>query len=257
MKNIFDSHAHYDSKQFDNDRDEILTSLPGKGICAVLGCGSDMATSQLNIKLSERYAFHFAAVGVHPHEAQAEVRLDKRRLEYFLSHERVKALGEIGLDYHYNFSPPALQKKFFAEQLELAIELDMPVVVHDREAHADTLALLQKYRPRGVVHCFSGSAEMAVEILKLGMYIGLGGAVTFNNARKPLEVAAMIPDDRLLIETDAPYMTPVPFRGKRCDSGHIPYIADKLAEVRGCKRDDILRITCDNAARLFDIKPCL
>ncbi len=132
----------------------------------------------------------------------------------------------------------------------------MPVVVHDREAHADTLALLQQYRPRGVVHCFSGSVEMAAEILKLGMYIGLGGAVTFNNARKPLEVAAMIPDDRLLIETDAPYMAPVPFRGKRCDSAHIPYTADKLAEARGCTRDEILRITCGNAARLFDIKPC-
>lgn len=253
MDTIFDSHAHYESPLFNGDRESLLKALPRKGICAVVNCGSDMDTSERSIALAEKYFYIYAAAGVHPHEAQTAGKLDQQRLAALLEHPRVKALGEIGLDYHYDYSPPGVQKNFFAGQLDLAVSMDLPVIVHDREAHADTLELLKKYRPRGVVHCFSGSAELAREVCALGMYIGLGGAVTFKNARRPLEVAREIPIDRLLLETDAPYMAPAPYRGQRCDSSHIPYSAEKIAQVRGVSRDEILSAGCQNACALFEI----
>ena len=167
--------------------------------------------------------------------------------------KKVIAVGEIGLDYHYDFSPREKQKEVFERQLILANELNLPVIVHDREAHEDTLMLLKKYKPKGVVHCFSGSTEGAREILSLGMYIGLGGAVTFKNARKPLEVAAFVPEDRLLLETDCPYMAPVPFRGKRCDSSMIPFSAERIAEVRKTDVQTLIDRCCKNAQTLFGI----
>lgn len=250
MDMIYDSHAHYDSRQFQEDRDVLLQSLPEQGICGVINCGSDLKTSRFSIKLAQKYPYIYAAAGIHPHEAEHAGDFIGP-LSEMLSHKRVKALGEIGLDYHYNFSPRDIQKQVFEAQLELAVSMGLPVIVHDREAHADTLELLQKYRPKGVVHCFSGSREMAEEILKIGMCIGLGGAVTFKNARRPLEVAAIVPENRLLIETDAPYMAPVPHRGKRCDSTYIPYTAGVLAKVRGVTSSQILAATCANAAELF------
>jgi TatD DNase family protein len=254
MINIFDSHAHYDSEAFNDDRKELLSALPEQGVCGIINCGSDMASSLSCLELADEFSFIYAACGVHPHEAEGCKQGYLPVLKKLCMEEKCVAVGEIGLDYHYDFSPREIQKTVFEQQLVLAKELDLPVIIHDREAHEDTMTLLKRYKPKGVVHCFSGSAEMAKEIIKLGMYIGLGGAVTFKNAVKPCEVAKFVPDDRLLIETDAPYMTPVPFRGKRCDSLHIPYIAEKIAELRGCTAQEILDLTDKNAKTLFNIR---
>ena len=252
--NIFDSHAHYDSDAFDADRKELLNALQQQGVCGIINCGTDIASSLVSLELSDEFGFVYAACGIHPHEAEGCKQGYLSVLKKLCSEKKCVAVGEIGLDYHYDFSPREIQKQVFEQQLVLAKELDLPVIVHDREAHEDTMELLKRYKPKGVVHCFSGSAEMAKEVVKLGMYIGLGGAVTFKNARKPLEVAAMVPDDRLLIETDCPYMTPVPFRGKRCDSSFIPYTAEKLAEVRNTTAESILDLTRKNANTLFGLE---
>jgi TatD DNase family protein len=249
--NIYDSHAHYESDAFDEDRDRLIPSLRDKGIVGIVNCGSDIATSLKSLELAADYDFIYAACGVHPHEASKAQRDWPGKVKELCLSEKCVAVGEIGLDYHYDFSPRETQIKVFEEQVILANELSLPVIVHDREAHEDTFRILAKYRPQGVVHCFSGSAELAKETLKLGMYIGLGGAATFKNARKPLEVAAIVPDDRLLIETDCPYMTPVPFRGRRNDSSYIPYIAEILAQARGTTAEKILEITRANANALF------
>ncbi len=254
MNNIFDSHAHYDSEAFDEDRKELLVTLPGQGVCGVVNCGSDMASSIKCLELADEFDFIYAACGVHPHEAEGCKQGYLPVLKKLCLEEKCVAVGEIGLDYHYDFSPRDIQKQVFEQQLILAKELGLPVIIHDREAHEDTFELLKKYKPKGVVHCFSGSAEMAKEIVKLGMYIGLGGAVTFKNARKPREVAAVVPSDRLLIETDCPYMTPVPHRGKRCDSAYIPFTAEVIAEVRGTTVQEILDLTRINANNLFGLE---
>ena len=214
LRNIFDSHAHYDSEQFD--------------ICG--------------------------AAGVHPEEARELPEDWLSQVRRYLQEPKMVAVGEIGLDYHWlDACPKERQQEVFAAQLELAQKLALPVVVHDREAHGDTVEFLRKYRPRGVVHCFSGSWETAREILGLGMYIGLGGVVTFKNARHAVEVAQNIPLDRLLLETDAPYMAPVPHRGKRNDSSLIPLVAEKIGELRGLEAQAVLDITAENAARLFGL----
>ncbi len=254
INNIFDSHAHYDSEAFDADRKELLNALQQQGVCGIINCGTDIASSLVSLELSDEFGFVYAACGIHPHEAEGCKQGYLSVLKKLCMEKKCVAVGEIGLDYHYDFSPREIQQKVFEQQLVLAKELDLPVIVHDRESHEDTMTLLKRYKPKGVVHCFSGSAEMAKEVLKLGMYIGLGGAVTFKNARKPLEVAAMVPDDRLLIETDCPYMTPVPFRGKRCDSSFIPYTAEKLAEVRNTTAENILDVTRKNANTLFGLE---
>ncbi len=254
MKNIFDSHAHYNDEQFDIDRDSLLASLPEAGIVGIINCGTDTASSLSSLEMAEKYPFVYAACGYHP-ESAIEFTDDKLfEIEKMLSHGKCVAVGEIGLEYHYDFVPKDVQKYVFEKHLELAVKHDMPVIVHDREAHADTMELLKKYRPKGVLHCFSGSVEMAKEVLKLGMYIGLGGAVTFKNAVKPVEVAEMIPLDRLLLETDCPYMAPVPMRGKRNNSAYIEYVAEKIAEIKGMNAQDILDITTDNTISLFNIK---
>ena len=254
MENIFDTHAHYDDEAFDEDREILLSSLNGRGVSLVIDCGCDAASSKKAIELSEKYDFIYAAVGIHPHEAEEAGENDLDEIRRLLKHKKAVAIGEIGLDYHYDFSPRELQKEYFEKQIVLAKELDMPIIVHDREAHEDTLELLRKYKPKGVLHCFSGSVESAKEIISLGMYIGLGGAVTFKNARKPLEVAEFVPLDRLLLETDAPYMTPVPFRGKRNDSSLIPYTAIKIAEVKGIAPQTVVNAANENGKRLFGIK---
>lgn len=254
MNNIFDSHAHYNDEQFDIDRDALLASLPEAGIVGILNCGTDVESSIVSIEMAEKYPFVYAACGYHPESALEfnEERLSE--IEKMLSHEKCVAVGEIGLEYHYDFVPKDVQKYVFEKHLELAVRYDMPVIVHDREAHADTLELLKKYNPKGVLHCYSGSVEMAKEILKMGMYIGLGGAVTFKNAIKPVEVAEMIPLDRLLLETDCPYMAPVPMRGKRNDSAYISYVAEKIAEIKNIPAQDLLDITSENTINLFNIR---
>lgn len=252
MENIFDSHAHYDDPAFDPDRDELLASLPGAGVCGIISCGTDVATSRYNLELAHRYNHIWAAAGFHPEAADRISEKDFVRLRELLADKRCVAVGELGLDYHYeDGAAREVQLSVLERQLQLANELDMPVIFHDRDAHADTLEILKKYRPKGVVHCFSGSVEMAQEIVGLGMYIGLGGAVTFKNARKPVAVAQYVPAERLLIETDCPYMTPVPFRGKRNDSALIANTAQKLAEIRGRTPEQILLETRQNAERLF------
>lgn len=254
LNNIFDTHTHYDDSRFDEDRDELISSLNQKGVSQVVNCGCDLNSSLSTVKLSEKYDFIYAAVGVHAHEANDATEEDFCQIEKLYSHKRVVAVGEIGLDYHYDFSPRERQLEVFERQLILANRLGLPVIVHDREAHEDTMRLLKKHRPKGVVHCFSGSAEMAKEIIKLGMYIGIGGAVTFKNAKKPVEVVEMLPLDRLLLETDAPYMTPVPFRGTRCDSSHIAYTAQKIAEIRNTDTQQLIDICNKNAKNLFSIE---
>ncbi len=254
MENIFDTHAHYDDDAFDSDRDVLLSSLESRGVKYVIDCGCDVKSSEKAIALSEKYGFIYAAVGIHPHEAEDSNESSLHEIAKLTEHEKVVAIGEIGLDYHYDFSPRDVQKEYFEKQIILANELDMPIIVHDREAHEDTMQLLRKYKPKGVLHCFSGSVETAKEVISLGMYIGLGGAVTFKNAKKPLEVAKYLPLDRLLLETDAPYMTPVPYRGKRNDSTLIPYAALTIAEVKGIEPQQVVDAACENAKRLFNIK---
>ena len=253
MKNIFDTHAHYDDERFNEDRDELLSSLFESGVSHIIICGCNLESSLTTIALSEKYDNLYAAVGVHAHEASDCTDTDLAEIEKLYSHKKVVAVGEIGLDYYYDFSPRERQIEVFRQQIELANKLDLPVIIHDREAHEDTLNILKELRPKGVVHCFSGSAEMAKEIIRLGLYIGLGGAVTFKNAKKPVEVAQYVPLDRLLLETDAPYMTPVPFRGKRCDSSHIAYTAEKIAEVKSMDVQELIDICNENSKRLFGI----
>lgn len=251
--NIFDTHAHYDDEQFDSDRSELLASLTGKGISGVISCGVNAESSKANIDLSEKYPFIYAAVGYHGLNTEDLTGDYLDILKGLIKNEKTVAIGEIGLDYHYEKETRDIQLKIFREQIELANEYDLPVIVHDREAHEDTLNILKELKPKGIIHCFTGSVEMAKEIVKLGMYIGLGGAVTFKNAVKPVEVAKSVPADRLLVETDCPYMTPVPFRGKRNDSSLIPYTAEKIAEVRGVTAQEILDLTAENARALFRI----
>lgn len=252
-KNIFDTHAHYDDSRFDEDRDELIASLKDKGVSQIVNCGCDLKSSLTTVALAEKFDFIYAAVGVHAHEAEEATESDLQAIEELYEKEKVVAVGEIGLDYHYDFSPRDRQLEIFERQLILANKLGLPVIVHDREAHEDTMTLLKKHKPKGVVHCFSGSAEMAKEIVKLGMYIGIGGAVTFKNAKKPVEVVEYLPLDRLVLETDAPYMTPVPYRGQRCDSAHIAYTAEKIAEIKGIDVQELIDICNENAKKLFGI----
>jgi TatD DNase family protein len=252
---LFDTHAHLNDPAFDNDRESLLESLPGQGIGYVMNAGCSLQSSKDIIALAEKYDYFYAAAGVHPEAAGGFTERDPEEIARMLQHPKCVALGEIGLDYHYEDACPRdVQQKVFETQLRLAKELDVPVIMHDREAHGDTMDLLRKYRPKGTMHCFSGSVEMAMELVKLGIHIGLGGVVTFKNARHSVEVAKAIPPEYLLLETDAPYMSPVPFRGKRCDSSMIVYPAAKIAEVRGMTLRDVLLLTKENAQRVYGIQ---
>lgn len=252
FNNIFDSHAHYDDKWFDDDRDKVLPALPQKGVCGVVNNAVNLQTAKTAIEYAEKYDYFYATVGFHP-ENLSDITPDYLdEMEKLLQHKKAVAIGEIGLDYHWDI-PRDLQKREFERQLAFSKDMDMPVVVHDREAHGDTMELLRKYRPKGLVHCFSGSRELMKEVMRLGMYISLGGVVTFKNARQSVEVAGEVPLDRLLLETDAPYMAPVPFRGKRCDSSMIIYCAEKIASLRGITTQQLLDITRENALRMYDI----
>ena len=253
-RNIFDSHAHYTDKAFNDDRENMLGSLRESGICGVINCGADIESSVFSVDLANKYDYIYAACGIHPEEADKVPESYIEILKNLARNEKCVAIGEIGLDYYWRQDTKEKQKELFENQILLSKELDLPIIVHDREAHGDTLEILKKHKPKGVLHCFSGSPETAEEILKLGMYIGLGGALTFKNARKAVEVAEMLPLDRLLLETDCPYMAPVPFRGKRNYSGYIPYIAEKVAEIKGIDPQTVLDITSENAKKLFNLK---
>ena len=247
---IFDTHAHYDDEAFDADRDELIERMHAYGVSGIVTCAYSDASAKAALELAHRYDFIYAAVGLHPENTDEGYRED--RIRAGLEDSRCVAVGEIGLDYHWH-EPNEVDLAAFEGQIKLALEYDKPVIVHDREAHADTFDMLKKHRPRGVVHCFSGSAEMARQLVRLGFYIGVGGVLTFKNARKAVEVAEAVPLERILLETDAPYMAPVPLRGKRCNSAMISLVAARLAEIKGCTLTEILTQTEQNAKTLFGI----
>ncbi len=251
---FFDSHAHYDDKRFDEDRDKVLTELSNNQVDAVINVGSDLDSSRVSISLAQQYDFIYAAVGVHPHEAEGMKEQDLEQLKRWFAHPKVVALGEIGLDYYYDHSPRQLQRYWFDRQLSLAEECGMPVIIHDRDAHGDTLDLLQKHKQtRGVFHCYSGSVEMAKQLLQMGFYLSFGGSCTFKNAKTLLQVIQMVPSDRFLIETDCPYLAPVPHRGERNHSGFLSYIAEKIGELRGWTVQQVAQASAENTKRLFEI----
>lgn len=252
---LFDTHAHFDDEQFDADRDEVLKGLKSYGVGNIVNIGSSMKTSRTSVALAEKYDFVYAAVGVHPSETGELCETDIDELKRLAANPKVRAIGEIGLDYHYpDDVEPSIQKKWFVRQLELAKELNMPVVIHDRESKGECLEILKEHKiSNGVVHCFSGSAETAREILKLGMMISFTGVLTFKNAKKAIAACAAVPLDRLMIETDCPYMSPEPHRGRRNFSGYVEFVARKMAEIKGVSYDELVDITERNAKRFYGI----
>lgn len=251
---LFDTHAHYYDQAFDGERDTILAALPENGVELVLCPGCDLNSSRAAIRLAEEYPFVYAAVGIHPEDALGLPENWLQEIETLSRHPKVKAIGEIGLDYYWKEVPHDLQKEVFAAQLTLAQRLDLPVIVHDREAHADCLAMVRDFPGvRGVFHCYSGSAEDAKTLVALGWHLSFTGTITFKNARKGPEVVAAVPMERLMIETDAPYMAPVPFRGKRCDSRYVYRMAEAIGAIKGLPVEEVARITTENGKRLFAI----
>lgn len=253
---IFDTHAHYDADQFASDREAVLTALPAAGVGLVVDPGCDVASSREAVALAERFDHVYAAVGIHPEDCDGCTDADFDAIRELCRREKVVAVGEIGLDYYWKENPPRdFQEQVFRRQIELALELDLPVIIHDREAHGDSLRIVLDYPGlRGVFHCFSGSPEMAQEVLKRGWYLGFDGPITYKNAKRAPEVAAITPMDRIVIETDAPYMAPVPFRGKRNDSRLLPYVVEKLAEWKGVTPEEMTDITWQNGKRLFGLE---
>ena len=252
---LFDTHAHMDDHAFDEDRAELLASLPTQGLALVMNPGCSLESSRNVDKLTGQYDYIYGAVGSHPDVADEvnEAVLEEYRT-LCRSNPKIKAIGEIGLDYHYEDIPRELQLKAFRMQMELARELGLPVIVHERDAHEDGMKVVDEFpEVKGVFHCYSGSAEMAKELIKRGWYIGFTGVLTFKNARKAIEVASSIPLERIVLETDCPYMSPEPFRGKRNDPGKLYRMAEKLAEIRGLTVEEIHRITTENGKRLYCI----
>ena len=250
---LFDTHAHMDDRAFDGDREELLSSLPGQGIALLMNPGCSLASSRAASRLSQEYDYIYAAVGSHPDAAD---EVDEAVLEEYRKlcklNPKIKAIGEIGLDYHYEDIPRGIQQRAFRMQLELARELDLPVIVHEREAHEDGLKIIAEFpEVTGVFHCYSGSAEMAKLLVERGWYIGFTGVLTFKNARKAVEVAQSIPMERIVLETDCPYMSPEPFRGKRNDPSRLCYMAEKLAQLRSLPVERIHEITVENGKRLY------
>lgn len=251
---LFDTHAHYYDRAFDADRDQVLSALPGSGVGLVLCPGCDLPTSREAIALAERYPHVYAAAGIHPEDALNLPENWLTELERLTRHPKVKAIGEIGLDYYWKEVPRDLQKEVFRAQLTLATQLNLPVIVHDREAHGDCLAIVQDFpQVRGVFHCYSGSTEDAKQLVKWGWHLSFTGTITFKNARKAPEVIQAVPLERLMVETDAPYMAPTPYRGKRCDSRYVYRMAETIAEIKGLPVEEVVRITTENGKRLFGI----
>ena len=250
----FDTHAHYDDEAFDTDRDELLSSLPEAGVTLVIDPGCDVSSSEKAIALAERFPHVYAAVGIHPEELGKMQPGDLEKIEALCKNEHCVAIGEIGLDYYWDDTHKEEQKALFIEQLELALRHDKPVIIHDREAHGDCLDIVRRYPDvRGVFHCYSGSREMAEELLRRGWYLGFDGPITYKNARKAIEVLEICPLDCLLIETDSPYLSPVPRRGKRNDSRNLRYVVEKIAEVKGLGCEEVVKASMENGRRLFKI----
>ncbi len=250
----FDTHAHYDADAFDSDRDELLAAMPANGVSYIIDPGCDEQSSRAALAIAGRYPFVYAAVGWQPQEWASWTSESIDIVRELAARPKVVAIGEIGLDYYWEKDRKEIQKQMLTAQLELALELDIPVIMHDREAHADCMEVTGRYPGlRGVFHCFSGSREMAEELIKRGWYLGFDGPVTYKNARRALEVLEYCPTERILLETDSPYLTPVPFRGKRNDSTKLKLIAEKVGEIKNMSREDVARVTCENAKRLFRI----
>lgn len=253
---FFDSHAHYDHDQFDSDRELVLDRLKEEGISNVINAASDIDSSKKAIKLTEKYSYFYCSVGIHPHDVSKANEEDIAKLKKLSENNKVVAVGEIGLDYYYNHSAKETQRQWFKKQLNLARELNLPVIIHDRDAHADCLDIIMSEKIEeigGVFHCYSGSWEMAKKLLDMGLYISFSGSITFKNAVKLIEVVKNIPKDRMLIETDCPYLAPVPYRGKRNDSSYIKYTAEKIADVKGISIEEVAHLTADNTKTLFRI----
>ena len=254
---LIDSHAHLDDRRFNRDRDMIIKKLQDNGIELVINIGADLKTSIASVSLADKYENIYAAVGVHPHSAKEVDESTIEILRSFASREKVVAIGEIGLDFYRDLSPRDVQRKWFKEQIKLAKEVDLPVVIHSRDADQevfDTLKEAQDGTLRGVMHCYSGSAELAREFIKIGFHIYLAGPVTFNNARVPKEVAKAVPLDKLLIETDAPYLTPEPYRGKRNEPIFVKYVAGTIADIKGITYEELAKATNRNTKELFGIR---
>ena len=252
---LFDTHAHYDSGAFNADRMEVLASIPQQGVELILNPGCELESSRAAVALTDAFPFVYAAVGVHPSDCETYSDEVEQELRALAAHPKVKAIGEIGLDYYWKDNAPAqTQKAVFRRQMALAQELDLPVIIHDREAHHDCLEVVKDFpQVRGVYHCYSGSLEDAKILVKLGWMLSFTGVVTYKNARKSLEVIDWLPMDRIMIETDSPYLTPEPFRGKRNDSGHVHLVAETIARVKGMEYEEVARITLENGKRFFQI----
>ena len=253
---LFDSHAHLDDEKFSQDRYEVINKARESGVSYILNASSDLVSAKNSISLAEDFEFIYAAVGIHPHCAGEMEDSTLDTVRDLAGHKKVVAIGEIGLDYYYDTAPRDIQKYWFARQLDLARELELPVIVHDRDAHEDILDIIKSQDLRGVggvFHCFSGSVEMAKEVLDNNFYISVSGVVTFKNAKKIIDVVKYTPLDRLLIETDCPYLTPEPFRGKRNDSGYVRLVAEKIASIKGLSFESVASITLNNARQLLSI----
>ena len=253
MARIFDSHAHYDDSAFDADRKELLNSLRNSSVCAIVSCGCDIESSNANKILSDEFDFLYFSAGFHPENLEGASLADLEKIEKLALCKKCVAIGEIGLDYHWMAAPKDVQKEFFERQILLAKKLNLPVIVHDREAHADVYEILKKHKPLGVLHCFSGSAQDAAALAKQGMYIGFNGIATFKNARKSLEAAKAVPLDKILLETDCPYCAPVPHRGERNDSSMIIHIARRLSQELEITENKLLEAAENNARKLFSL----
>ena len=251
--NIFDTHAHYDDEAFDDDRESLILSLKDRGVVGIVSCGCDIASTVANQNLSHSFDDFYFSAGFHPENLEDFSVEDLEKLEPFFADEKCVAVGEIGLDYHWMNSTKEKQRELFVAQIELAKAKGLPVIVHDREAHGDTLDILKATKPSGVLHCFSGSVEMAREVIKLGMFLGFNGVATFKNARKIPEVIREIPLDRIVLETDCPYLAPEPHRGKRNDSSFIPFIAQRIGEILGISAQEVLDVTNKNARALYNL----
>ncbi len=251
----FDSHAHFDDRRFDDDRHELLMSMASNGISNITNIGSDLKSSKSSVRLADKYDFIYAAVGVHPHEVKDMDDTTLAEIAHLTKHKKVVAIGEIGLDYYYDHSPRDTQRYWFKKQMKLAWDLKLPVVIHSRDAMEDTIKICKESKIHGgIIHCYSGSVESARIFLDLGYHISFAGPVTFKNAKSLPEVAKIVPEDRLLIETDCPYLAPEPHRGERNSSIYVKHVAEKLAEIRGVSTEHIAEITNNNAKKLFRIK---
>ena len=253
---IFDTHAHYDDDAFDEDRDALLVGMQEAGVEYIVNIGASMASSERSLELAKKYPFIYAAVGVHPDEV-GELNEEKlQQLKEWSMHEKVKAIGEIGLDYYWDKEGHDLQKHWFMRQMELAHERNLPMIVHSREAAKDTLDMVVAAKPlnlSGIIHCYSYSVEQARDYLNMGYYLGIGGVLTFKNAKKLKEVAEYAPLSQIVLETDCPYLAPVPFRGKRNDSSKLSYVAEELAAIKQVSVEEVIRITTENGKKLYGI----